>query len=229
LLIEISIPTALSAEGAMMNTEINLPCALISRLRRQLRSVLGTLALLFSLGAAQSALATVTVLTFDELSDGTILTTQYGSLGVTAAGVTIIDSLFVGAPPISAPNFAYAHTGLMTFSLNSAIMGDIYTVSSYVIGPTNTGVYAYDNLNNLLGQIVLAPGSPANTLLSFTSSGNSIARLEIHDGGSSFFIDNLTFATRSTVPEPASLWLMGLGLLGLLAATRRRTAITHAG
>jgi len=212
-----------------MNTNNSLPRALTSRLRRQLRSVLGTLALLFSLGAAQSALATVTVLTFDEFTDGTVLTNQYASLGITASGATIVDAPLIGLPFVSSLNLAYAPSGLMTFSLNSAITGDIYTVSTYVTGPVDTGLFAYDAGNNLLGQILLSANAPANTLLSFTSAGNSIARLDIHDGGSSFFIDNLTFATRSTVPEPASLWLMGLGLLGLLAATRQKTVTTHAG
>jgi hypothetical protein len=213
----------------MMNTNNNLPRALTSRLRRQLRSVLGTLALLFSLGAAQSALATVTVLTFDEFTDGTVLTNQYASLGVTVSGAAILNANLNGIVPVSKPNVAYADSGLMSFSPNSAITGDIFIVSAYVSGPADVGLFAYDIGNNLLGQAILPINAPINTLLSVTSSGNSIARLDIHDGGGTFVVDNVTFSTRSTVPEPASLWLMGVGLLGLLVATRRRNATTHAG
>lgn len=212
-----------------MNTNNNLPRASTSRLRWQLRSVLGTLALLFSLGATQGAQATVTVLTFDEFPTDTVITTQYANLGVTASGVLPVDGYLYGVPFVSPPNSAYSPTGLMNFSLNSTIMGDIYTVSSYFSASSDTSLYAYDNLNNLLGQIVVAVGNPANTLASFTSSGNSIAYVEIRGGASLYFIDNLTFATRSTVPEPASLWLMGVGLLGMLVAMRRRNATTHAG
>jgi hypothetical protein len=222
----------LSAKGAMMNTNNNLPRALTSRLRRQLRSVLGTLALLFSLGAAQSALATVTVLTFDELSPGTDLTTQYESLGVTVTtnGVTVIlNADVIGIPLFSAPNVVFG-LGVTSFSLNSAITDDIYTVSAYVTpGPTvDVGLFAFDIGNNLLGQVLLPENAAPNTLLSFTSSGNSIAFFQINSE-SSYLFDNLTFATRSTVPEPPSAWLMGVGLLGMLVATRRRNATTHAG
>ena len=212
-----------------MNTENNLPRALTSRVRRQLRSVLGTLALLFSLGATQSALATVTVLTFDEFTDGTVLTNQYASLGVTASGAMTLDGPNNGFTPVSPRNLTFSINGYMFFSFNPAITGDIFTVSAYVSGPSYVGLFAYDIGNNLLGQAMVPENAPANTLLSVTSSGNSIARLDIHDGGASFVVDNVTFATRSTVPEPASIWLVGLGLLGLLAATRRRSATTHAG
>lgn len=212
-----------------MNTKNNLPRALISPLNKQIRSVLGALALLFFLGAAQNALALQTVLTFDEFPDGTVLTTQYASLGVTVSGAIVLDGPLNGLVPFSMRNLTYAESGYMSFSFNSAITGDIFTVSAYVGGPADVGLFAYDIENNLLGQAILPYNAPANMLLSVTSAGNSIARFDIHDGGASFVVDNITLSTQSTVPEPASLWLMGLGLLGLLAATRWRSATTHAG
>lgn len=209
-----------------MNTNINRPRALISRLRQQLRSVLGTLALLFSLGAAPSALATVTMLTFDELGEDAAITSQYTSLGVTVSGANSVTAAVLGFTAVSPPMVAYTPVGIMTFVLNVA---DVYTVSSYIMGPVDVGLFAYDSSLNLLGQATLPATTDAYTLLSVTSSGNSIARFDIHDGGASFAVDNITFATQSTVPEPGSVWLVGLGLLGLLATTRRKSATTHAG
>lgn len=208
-----------------MDTENNHPRVLLSRLRRQLRFALGALVLLSSLGAMPSAQASVTVLTFDDVATGP-LTNQYASLGVMVSGVEIPD--FLVYPAKSEPNVASSPVGQMIFSLNSAIIGDVFTVSAYVTGVAAT-LFAYDMDGDLVGQEFMPDGSGSNTLLAITSSGNPIARFEIHGNASAFSADDVTFATAATVPEPASLWLVGLGLLGLLAVTRRKTATPHAG
>ncbi|MFC3110363.1 PKD domain-containing protein [Undibacterium arcticum] len=163
-------------------------------MRRYLLSVLGLLSFLIGLGAAPSALATTTTLTFDEYPDGTTLTTQYQGVGVTISGAAVSNALATPWPANTGANVAFAQTGLMTFTLNSTITGAIQTVSAYVSGDTSVGIYAYDVGGVLIGQSV-TPGATNNLLVSVASSGNPIARVAIHDGGSSFAIDTLTFAT----------------------------------
>jgi hypothetical protein len=177
-------------------------------------------------GLSQSALATT--LTFDEFPGGTVLTTQYQSLGVTISGATVYTScptcLF---PPVSGTNVAYAPSGLMTFSFNPTVVGgSVDTVSAYVTaygGPA--GIYAYDSSNNLLGQSLLPAGGGVNGLLSVTSSGNPIAEVTIHDNGGTFTIDNFSFPTSIATPEPGTLTLLCCGLLGLAVLFRRKLAL----
>lgn len=145
------------------------------------------------LGFAQASLAATTTIGFDNLADGTSVTNQYQSQGVLVSGVVVANANLLPWPAHSSPNVAYAPSGLMIFDFNPAVTGNIKKVSAYVSGPPLTGIYAYDANDNLVGQAVLPPGSPANTLLSVTSSGNPIVQVEIHDGGASFAVDDLTF------------------------------------
>lgn len=165
-------------------------------MRRPILSILGVL--LMGLAAAQSALATTTSLTFDEYPDGTALTTQYQGAGVTISGATALNAFATPWPANSGANVAFAQTGLMTFSLNPTITGALQTVSAYISGDTSIGIFAYDAADVLVGQ-ALTPGATDNMFLTVTSSGSPITRVEIHDGGASFAIDTLTFATLGDV------------------------------
>lgn len=157
------------------------------------------------LGLAQVASAATTTIGFDNLADGTNVTNQYQSQGVMASGVVAANANLLPWPAHSSPNVAYAPSGLMIFDFNPAITGNIKKVSAYVSGPPLTGIYAYDANDNLVGQAVLPPGSPANTLLTVTSSGNPIVQVEIHDGGASFAVDDLTFESGNACSSGAQL------------------------
>lgn len=188
-------------------------------MRRQRRSVLNGVALVLGLAIAQSAMATPVTLTFDDIPDGAVLTTQYQPLGITSSGVTVLSALNTPWPANSSPNIAFAPTGLMAFIVNSTITGDVQSISAFISGTTSVGIYAYDLNGSLVGQSVTGAASN-NQFLSVMSFGGPIASVQIHDGGESFTIDTLTFT--SSVPEPATAWLLGFGLLGLLGARRRK-------
>ncbi|MFM0337061.1 PKD domain-containing protein [Paraburkholderia fungorum] len=94
----------------------------------------------------------------------------------------------------------------MSFALGGSL-GQVKKASAYVTGPTNVGLFAYDSANNLLGSSVMSSNG-TNVLLSFTSSDIPIARLTIHDGGATFFVDDVTFTGSSQY----SLKNLGLGL-----------------
>jgi hypothetical protein len=86
----------------------------------------------------------------------------------------------------------------MNFAINSTITGNIGTVSAYLTGQANTGIYIYDSNGNLLGQSVLS--AAASNVLVSVSSSTPIASIAIHDGGSTFAIDDLTLVNLVTAP-----------------------------
>lgn len=145
---------------------------------------------------AQGSLAqTSTVLNFDAFADGTVITNQYSAQGITATGVTVLNASSVGLPTNSSPNFAFAPTGLMVFNISIA---NVKTISAFVTGPADIGMFGYDASNNLVASLITAVPTN-NQLMSITSSGAAITRLEIHDGGATFLIDDLTFTVPATV------------------------------
>ncbi len=157
-----------------------------------------SLTLLVSLAIPQAVLA-ATTLTFDDYSDGTVLSTEYQSLGVTTSGATVSLAIFTRWPAVSGSNLVLGLTGLITFNFDSSITGNIKTVSAYVSGDPGTGIFAYDSSGALLGQSQM-PLSSVNAFLSVTSSGNPIARVEIHDGGGTFGVDDFSFSQAPPAP-----------------------------
>jgi hypothetical protein len=139
---------------------------------------------------AQSALAVTTTLNFDDIPSNTQLTNQYQSLGVIASGVTVVNEFSTPWSANTPSNVAYAPTGLMTFTLDQSVLANVQTVSAYVSGITPVGIYAYDSSGTLVGSAA-APSGTLNALVTVTSSGNPIASITIHDGGSAFIIDTL--------------------------------------
>jgi hypothetical protein len=86
---------------------------------------------------------------------------------------------------------------------------------------------AYDAANNLLESylVPITYASNAGDYIGLADAGMTYATL-INLGGSDWvFVDNFTIAgAAKTVPEPASMALLGVGLLGLRAARRRKQA-----
>lgn len=164
----------------------------------------------------QGALAqTTTTLNFDSISDEVPVTNQYQAQGVVVNGATASNAANLAFVAHSGTQVAYAPGGLMTFSLSIA---DVKTVSAYVTGPVDVGIYAYDASNNLVGQSLLPANAPANTLLSVTTSGLPIAKVEIHDGGASFAIDDISFTTAAPVPQVPSCRAASESLYNLIYA-----------
>lgn len=211
-----------------MTLEATIGPANCSTLCHRLRFALGVFALMLGLGVVPSAMATPTTLTFDEFADGTAVSTQYQGVGVTVVGAVTINYFNLPWPPFSAPNVVYAPNGPMTFTFDSNITGTIQTVWAYISDSTmvpslSTGLYAFDAANALLGLALTPTGTNVNYLLSVTSSGNPIARVELLGWTGNYSIDDLTFV--SSVPEPATAWLIGFGLFGLLSVSRWKKII----
>jgi len=89
------------------------------------------------------------------------------------------------------------------------------------------GLDVYDDLygwrNNVFTVNNAGDGSSGNSGLITFNSGWEVTALRIHDDGSlDVAMDNLTVNdNRTAVPEPTSLLLLGLGLLGIVVTRRK--------
>ena len=75
-------------------------------------------------------------------------------------------------------------------------------------------------------QPVVGPLNASNPAMGFGGfySDTAFTSLTILDSSDSVMIDNFAFGTAAAVPEPGTLALLGIGLLGMGAARRRKKA-----
>jgi len=198
---------------------------------RLLGAVCACLAIL-SFGKAQAA-----VLTFDDLTPTTsinVIPNGYGGLDWNLMP-------YVNAPiaaPLSGYNNGIVSGDYVAFSENNTL----HTITSsstfdfngaYLTGAwrdgLNINIKGYDGVTLLYDTTVLANSdAPTWYLLDYIgvdklefSSFGGVDNPAYSGTGTQFAMDNFTF--NSTVPIPASVWLFGSGLLGLIGVSRKKS------
>jgi len=179
--------------------------------------------LIFSLFLVRESRAYV--IDFEGLTDGDSVTNQYSGLGVSfsnamalTAGISLNEFEF---PPFSGFNVVFDDAGEMTLNFTAPVL-DAGGYFTYLVPLALSFFDAHDNLEGTVisafsSNLALSgdTGSSPNEFLNFASA-SGISKLVItgDPAGGSFTMDNLT-ATPSSVPEPATLMLLGSGLLGI--------------
>jgi hypothetical protein len=181
---------------------------------------------------ASFLLATPTVITFEGLPDGTVLTTQYPGITfsdaiILTAGISLDEFEF---PPKSGNSVASDNGGPMgiTFANPVTSFGGYFTYAEPLVlaafDSTSKQVASvaslFSNNEALSGDL---GSSPNEFLLVSFASGISSVKITGDPGGASFGLDDAAFTTgASAIPEPSC---MRLGLAGgavLLFIWRRR-------
>jgi hypothetical protein len=172
-----------------------------------------------------------TLINFDDKATGTVVgATDYVAQGV--ASITETEGLgtfarYAGSQ--SMPN--YIGTGASGERKTDAALGWDGTIliqfaglaSKVGIGIADSQggpetIYAYDSLNNLLESFQAPTGS--NVYVGFDRAVADIKYFKIT--GDFFAVDDLQFIARTAVPEPATMFLLGFGLAGIAAISRKR-------
>ncbi len=185
--------------------------------------------------------ANATTITFDELTPQPVdgLTFNGVTFGFTVGGSPSTDAFFnvtfadFGIPGEAATNINdSALFGLSEGVLSLAFLAPVTTLSFGVaiadFGPFSPGftVSLFDDLNILVGEFPVDTDSLvlfSEGLFSYSGSPIGSATVAFADVGA-FVLDNLTFSGATEVPEPATLAILGLGLLGIAGLRRRRRA-----
>jgi len=154
------------------------------------------------------------VFSFGDIADGlAILSSDDSGISVLGAGI-------LGPTKMVGPSIADASTVLL---LNPAVLAIGFDV--FLVEPANIAVSVFDDADLSLGStIVPGLGNTTPNFIGIISDMGGIARLTIDDLNTGVeLIDNVTFgnAVAAQLPEPGTLALFGLGLLGLGVALRR--------
>ncbi|MFL9923411.1 PEP-CTERM sorting domain-containing protein [Herbaspirillum lusitanum] len=198
-------------------------------------------ALVFVIGSAANA----SVISFDDLSARTLFSSQgisnsyqgdvWSSSGNASTGwasaTTVNRVSGESLTPVSGSSYAWNWSGVQSLYISFAQLTDVTGAyfanlgSSYSANASTIQLFAYDASNSLIASSSILNLTNAFQYLESDFSG--VSKLEIRANAVSkwFLVDSIVLNQNpAAVPEPGTVALLGLGLLGLLAGRRRRKA-----
>lgn len=183
----------------------------------------------FSLMLSSNAGANLITIDFNELSDGTVVTTQYSDLGVEFSAHNLIgaDTEIVAYDGrISQTSYCYDV---------SYIQADFLTPVEYVSlelelfegGSGDVSLFLYDASGAIVSfdLMTVSQGVPVTLLAQSDQADVAYARFSGYyenTGINATYSDNFTFGTIAPVPEPSTMLLIGMGLIGFAGLRKRR-------
>lgn len=198
----------------------------------------------FVTGPSPAAPFAGTVINFEGFADGTLISNQYAGQGVTFtqndggtpqadnqpflfgytqnSGTAVLTGTTTGGAPF--PTVA----GLVAqfaspVAQAAAFFSDWAPLGNYTITAFDTGGAVIESLTVLASDLPTCQVSGCGIYVGFQYGSNLIGKIQFGPSsgfGDAFAIDDLVFA--SSVPEPTTLALLGLGLAGLAISRRRR-------
>lgn len=172
-----------------------------------------------------------TVITFDTLPAGTLVGSQYQSLGIIFEPDDIITAIATWYPRASEPNTlggggSNGAQGPIGFHFVDPLNGSPAVTTG--VGFFNPDTDVRFEIFDINGASLASAIVPMNVFAAFFES-SGIGSVSLTDATyTSFVIDNLTFGGPGgppMIPEPATGLLAAAGLIGL--ALRRKAAATH--
>lgn len=170
---------------------------------------------------------------FSQATPLTVNVTSPDGVGVTVTGGTILtnasnlpadETSIYGTAGFATPQGPGGYENLITITFSQPIHNFMATL---INGSTITSTFqATDNMGDV-ADFTLPPNTQSGqSQIGFAAAGTEVMITQLTNdpnvSGYDFFIDNLQFNVPLSVPEPASLVLLGIGALTSLACAWRR-------